>query len=72
MLESLLTKVPGLTLFKRDFNTGASTLVFSCEFYEIFTSSFFYRTPLVAAFVSLIKSLFSNEHLPIEGIGSKT
>ena len=30
------------------------TQVFSCEFYEIYKNTFYYRTPLVAAFVVLI------------------
>ena len=33
----------------------SSTYVFSCEYCEIFQNSFFYRTPPVAAFVSLMK-----------------
>ena len=36
-------------LVPRDFNTGDS-----CENCDIFTNNFFYETPLVAAFVSLI------------------
>ena len=55
MLESLFNKIAGrlATLFqpcpKRDLNTGDSS-----ENSKIFTSSFFYGTPPVAAFVSLI------------------
>ena len=33
------------------FNKETLTQVFFCEFWEIFKKSFFYRTPLVAAFV---------------------
>ena len=54
-VESLFNKIAGrlATLFqprpKRDLNTGDSS-----ENSKIFTSSFFYGTPPVAAFVSLI------------------
>ena len=41
-------------LFKNVCLKETSTQVFSCEYYVIFMNSFFYRTPPVAAFVSLI------------------
>ena len=54
MLESLFNfSGQPLTLFqphpRRDLNTGDP-----CENYKMFMSSFFYETPLVAIFVSLI------------------
>ena len=44
MLESLFNKVGPANLLKRDSNAGVS-----CEILEIFKSTFFCRTPLVAA-----------------------
>ena len=62
MLESLLNKVADLmvcnfisTSYKRDLN--------SCKNCKIFTNSFFYRIPPVAASVSLRKYLFNDGHL---------
>ena len=48
-LESLFNKVEEET----------PTQVFSCEYCETFKNSFVFRTPPVAAFLSLIKKLFS-------------
>ena len=45
--------------FKTDFNTGGS-----CKYYEIFTNSFFYKTPPVVAFgerEALMVSVIVNE-----------
>ena len=53
MLEYLSNNVAGLkagNLLKRD-----PTQVFSSEYCEIFEYIFFYRTPSVAVFVSLMK-----------------
>ena len=61
MLEYLSNNVAGLkagNLLKRD-----PTQVFSSEYCEIFENIFFYRTPSVAVFVSLMKQLFSIGHL---------
>ena len=54
MLESFFNKVfwpYEVQLYLKE----TSTQVFSCEYCKTFTSSFFYVTPRVAAFVSLIK-----------------
>ena len=52
MPQSLCNKVADLssvTLFKKE----VLAQVFSCEIYEIFKNTFFYRTPQVAAWVGV-------------------
>ena len=58
MLESLFNKVAGFraaTLLKKE----TLTLVFSCKLCKLFKSTFFYRTPPVAA--SLIPQFADNK-----------
>ena len=48
-------KTPVLESLFNNVKEKALAQVFSCEYRKIFKNSFRYRTPLVAAFVSLIK-----------------
>ena len=50
-------KTPVLKSFFSRAEEEAPTLLFSCDNREIFKNSFLYRTPLVAAFASLINKL---------------
>ena len=58
VLESLFNKVAGLAacnFISISFQKRLQHWYFSCEYCKIFKNNFYYRTPLVAAFVSLIK-----------------
>ena len=52
VLESIFSKAAGLGL--RLYLKETPTLVPSCEYWEIFKNSFFYRTPPAAAFFMII------------------
>ena len=56
MLESLFDKFAGFC------NFGTLTQVFSCEYFEIFKSSFLHRTPPVAGSVIYIRMTKIEDH----------
>ena len=70
MLESLFDKVAdGPQLYQKE----TPTQMFSCEYCDIFKSSFFYRTPLMAAsgfLTKLAENNFEENHFSVVFLGN--